>query len=224
MNFDIARHNMVESQIRPNRVTDDRIIAAMDRLPREAFVPAKLQGVAYVDEAVPLGGERYLMEPMVLARLIQSASPGDSDLALVIGCGSGYGAAVLSYTVSTVVAVESDPELARNAVETLAGLGIDTVTVIEADLRKGCPDQGPYDVIFFDGSVAEIPDAVSRQLAEGGRMVSVVTGDGPDPGPGPGLGKAMLMTRHAGVLSSLESFDAGTPALPGFGRQKTFVF
>ncbi len=220
MDFDVVRHNMVESQIRPNRVSDDRIIAAMDRLPREAFVPADLQGVAYVDEAVPLGGGRYLMEPMILARLIQLASPGEGDLALVIGCGTGYGAAVLSNTVSTVVAVESDPVLAQQATETLAGLGIDTVAVIEADLRKGCPDQGPYDVIFFDGAVAEISEPISRQLAEGGRMVSVVTGDGPGPGPG----KAMLTTRHAGVLSSLESFDAGTPALPGFGRQKTFVF
>ena len=220
MDFEMARLNMVEGQIRPHRVTDERLIGAMAQLPREAFVPAELQGVSYVDEAVPLGGERYLMQPMILARLLQSASPDEGDLALVIGCGTGYGAAVLSHAVSTVVAVESDPGLAQQATETLAGLGIDTVAVIKGELQKGCPDQAPYDVIFFNGAVAEIPDAISRQLAEGGRLVSVVS----DPGSVPGPGKAMLATRRAGILSNLESFDAATPVLPGFDRQKTFVF
>ena len=216
MDFDLARRNMVDSQLLPNRVTDERIIGAMAALPREAFVPAEFQGVAYVDEAVPLDDGRYLMKPMVMARLLQTALPQASDLALVIGCNTGYGAAVLSSAVSTVVAVEGDAGLAAKASDTLTTLGIDTVAVITGDLKKGYPDQAPYDVIFFDGAVAGIPDSITRQLADGGRLVALVSGEG--------VGKAMLTKRHGDGFSSLESFNAGTPYLAGFEPQKAFAF
>ncbi|NQU61859.1 MAG: protein-L-isoaspartate O-methyltransferase [Rhodospirillales bacterium] len=216
MDFDLARRHMVDSQLLPNRVTDERIIGAMARLPREVFVPAEFQGIAYVDEAVALDGGRFLMKPMVMGRLIQEALPQASDLALVVGCNTGYGAAIISHTVSTVVAVESDAGLAAKASETLTSLGIDTVAVIQGDLKKGCPEQAPYDVIFIDGAVAEIPDAISRQLADGGRLVAVVSKDG--------IGKAMLTKRHGDEIFSLELFNASTPYLAGFEPQKAFVF
>jgi protein-L-isoaspartate(D-aspartate) O-methyltransferase len=216
VDFAAARHNMVESQIRPNRVTDERLIAAMATVPREAFVPKELRGVAYVDEAIPIGEGRYLMEPMVIARLIQTASPADGDLALTIGCGTGYAAAVLSRVVGTVVALESNAALARQAARTLTDMGIDTVAVIEGPFADGCRDQAPFDIIFFDGAVAEIPDSVSSQLAEGGRLVAVVAG--------PAVGKATLVTRRRGILTSREVFDGGTPLLPGFERRTAFVF
>ena len=144
---------MVESQIRPNKVTDERLISAMASLPREVFVPKEFQSVAYVDEAIPLGDGRYLMEPLITARLIQAAQPAPGDVALTIGCGTGYGAAVLSHMVSTVVAVECDGRLAQQATKTLIDLGIDTVTVIHDPLEDGYMDQAPDDVIFFDGAV-----------------------------------------------------------------------
>ncbi|MGH6663066.1 MAG: protein-L-isoaspartate O-methyltransferase family protein [Rhodospirillales bacterium] len=216
MDFAAARHNMVESQIRPNRVTDERLIAAMATVPREAFVPKELRGVAYVDEAIPVGDGRYLMEPMVVARLMQEAAPTAGDLALTIGCGTGYAAAVLSHLVGAVVAVESDAALARQASQTLTGMGIDTVAVIEGVLADGCRDQAPFDVIFFDGAVAEIPESVSSQLAEGGRLVAIVAGNG--------VGKGMLATRRRGILTTREIFDAGTPLLPGFERKAVFIF
>ncbi len=216
MDFDTARHNMVEGQIRPNQVSDDKLIGTLAALPREAFVPSEVQGIAYVDEAVPIGEGRYLMAPLVAARLVEAAAPGPEDLALVIGCATGYGAAVLSNLAGTVVALESDAGLAHQAAQTLTGLGIDTVAVVEGDLQKGYPDQAPYDVIFFDGAVAEVPDEISGQLAEGGRLVSVISGGGAD--------KAVLVTRHRAGLSSLEVFDASTPLLPGFESQETFVF
>ena len=216
MDYAIARHNMVESQIRPNKVTDERLISAMASLPREVFVPKEFQSVAYVDEAIPLGDGRYLMEPLITARLIQAAQPAPGDVALTIGCGTGYGAAVLSHMVSTVVAVECDGGLAQQATQTLTDLGIDNVAVIHDPLEDGYADQAPYDVIFFDGAVAEIPDVISSQLAEGGRLVAVVAGDG--------VGDARLVTRHQGELSSRPVFDTGTPSLPGFEGKATFVF
>jgi protein-L-isoaspartate(D-aspartate) O-methyltransferase len=216
VDFTIARHNMVESQIRPNRVTDERLIAAMATVPREAFVSKEFRGVAYVDEAIPISDGRYLMEPMVIARLMQEAAPTAGDLALIIGCGTGYSAAVLSHLVGAVVAVESAAALARQATQTLTGMGIDTVAVIEGGLADGCRDQAPFDVIFFDGAVAEVPDSVSAQLAEGGRLVTVVAGNG--------VGKGVVATRRRGILTAREVFDAGTPLLPGFERKTAFVF
>ena len=216
MDFAAARENMVDCQILPNRVTDKRLIGALSAIPREAFVPTEFKGVAYVDEAIPLSGGRYLMEPLITARLIQAAEPKTQDLALVVGCGTGYGAAVLSYLAGTVVAVESDGGLAKEANQILSGLGIDTVAVIEGHLENGYRKQAPYDVIFFDGAVADVPEAISSQLAEDGRLVAVISEDG--------VGKAMLMTRHHDQLSSREVFDAGTPPLPGFEPSESFVF
>jgi protein-L-isoaspartate(D-aspartate) O-methyltransferase len=216
VDFDAARRNMVESQIRPNRVTDERLIAALASVPREEFVPKELRGVAYIDEDLPIGDGRYLMEPMIMARLMQEASPTPGDLALTIGCGAGYAAAVLSHLVGAVVAIESSSALAQQATKTLTGMGNDTVAVIEGPLADGCPDQAPFDVIFFNGAVAQIPENIAAQLAENGRLVAVVTGDG--------IGKAKLATRRRGILTSREVFDAGTPLLPGFERKTAFVF
>lgn len=218
MDYAQQRHNMVESQVRPNQVTDDRILDAMAELPREAFVAKAQKGIAYVDEALPIGSGRYMMEPMVVARLLQSAAVNPGDVALHIGCGTGYAAALMSKLASTVVAVESDAKLAAEATRVLADLSIDTVAVIDGPLQEGYPKQAPYDVIFFDGAVEHVPPAISDQLAENGRLVAVVAP------PGPGAGKAVLISRHGGVLSSREIFDAGTPLLPGFTRAKAFVF
>jgi len=216
MDFATARHNMVEGQIRPNHVTDETLINALATLPREAFVPTEIQGIAYVDKEVSLGDGRHLMAPLVTARLAQTADVKADDLALVIGSASGYGAAVLSHLAGTVVALESDGGLAQQAAQTLTGLGIDTVAMVEGDLQKGYPDQAPYDVIVFDGAVSEIPDEISSQLAEGGRLVAVVRRGG--------VGKGTLVSRHRGVLSSQDLFDASAPLLPGFEPQEAFVF
>lgn len=218
MDYAQQRHNMVESQVRPNQVTDDRILDAMAELPREAFVAKAQRGIAYVDEALPIGNGRSMMEPMIVARLLQTAAVSPGDVALHIGCGTGYAAALMSKLASTVVAVESDAKLAAEATRVLADLSIDTVAVIDGPLHEGYPKQAPYDVIFFDGAVEHIPASISDQLAENGRLVAIVAQ------PGPGTGKAVLVSRHGGVLSRREVFNAGTPLLPGFTRPKAFVF
>ena len=216
MDYDAARHNMVESQIRPNRVTDPLVMAAMAEVPREAFLPKSLRGVAYVDNDIPLGNGRYMLEPLVLARLLQEAEIAASDVVLVIGCATGYCSAVLARMANTVVALESEPDLAEAATATLGELGIDTVACVEGALCEGYAKQGPYDVIFFCGAVPEIPVAIREQLSEGGRLVAVVS-EGP-------MGKANLITRRDGLFSSLEKFDAATCLLPGFERRPSFVF
>jgi protein-L-isoaspartate(D-aspartate) O-methyltransferase len=216
MDFASARHNMVENQIRANRVTDPVVISAMTELPREVFVPEQLQGIAYVDEDIVLGQGRCLMEPMVLARLLQGAVVQSSDVVLDVGCGSGYSAAVLARMASTVVALEPDAGLAARANEIIAELGIDTVTVVEGPMKDGWSEQAPYDVILFDGAVSEVPSAIRDQLAEGGRLVAVIAGRG--------MGKAVLITRHGGTYSRCTVFDAATSSLPGFVRRPTFEF
>ena len=216
MDFAAARRNMVDCQILPNRVDDQRIVDALLKIPREKFVPDNLTGIAYVDEIVPLGGQRYVMEAMVVARLLQTAALNAEDVALSIGCGTGYATAVLAQIVDTVVAVEPDKGLAQRANENLAAIGLDNVAIVEGKLEDGNIEQGPYNVIFFDGAVQTVPDAICDQLAEGGRLVAIVAGER--------VGTAYLYSRFGGVISKREVFDAGTPLLPGFGKQKAFVF
>jgi protein-L-isoaspartate(D-aspartate) O-methyltransferase len=217
VDFAAARLNMVESQIRTNKVTDLRLLDAFETVPRELFVPEPLRGIAYVDEDVALGGGRFVMEPRVLARLLQAAQPGPEDMALDLGCGSGYATAILSRLVDTVVALEDDAALAAAANRTLGELEIDNAVVVEGRLAEGYPKQAPYNVILLGGAVAEVPAAIADQLAEGGRLVAVVSA-------GPGLGRATLMRRDGGMTSSRILYDAALPILPGFEAQPGFVF
>ncbi|MBI1206003.1 MAG: methyltransferase domain-containing protein [Azospirillum sp.] len=216
-NFAAARFNMVEGQIRPNRVTDPGVVAALAAVPREQFVPKAVRGIAYVDEAVPVGNGRYLGEPLVTARLLQGAAITPSDVVLVIGCGTGYSAALLARLAATVVAIESDAELAGHATESLSELGADNVVVYEGDLATGYPAQAPYDVILIDGGVAQVPERLLDQLAEGGRLLAVIS-------PFGGVGSARLYRRVAGTISNRVLFDAASPCLPGFEAKPTFVF
>ena len=141
----------------------------MSELPRERFVPDALQGIAYVDEDVPLGRGRYLMEPLVTALLLQAAEIDADDVALDVGCGTGYCSAIVAGIASTVVALESDPDLAARAASTFAELGLNTASVDVGPLGEGWPAQAPYDVIVFGGAVSAIPPTITEQLAEGGR-------------------------------------------------------
>ncbi len=217
MDYAAARHAMVESQIRTNRVSDPAIVTAFEEIPRELFVPANLRSVAYIDEAVPLGHGRYLMEPLALAQMLQAADIQPSDVVLDVGCATGYSAAVLARLAGTVVAVESEPDFVREANRLLGEQTIHNAAVIEAPLNEGCPKQAPYDVIVIEGGVEEVPEALMKQLGEGGRLVCVVVEAG-------GFGKGCLLTRIGGSVIRRNVFDAGTPLLPGFARRPSFVF
>lgn len=219
--FDTAalRTKMVDGQIRPSDVTDHRIIDAMGEIPREAFVPSALASLAYLDRNVAVsadGRSRSLIQPMVLARLIQAGDIGPTDVVLEVGCATGYGAAVMARLASSVVALEEDPELAKTAVEALTSLGVDNVAVVTGPLTAGYPSEGPFDVILVNGAIEVLPKALTDQLKDGGRLV-VVEGLGQ-------AGRGMLYTRSGDDVGGRVVMNASVPLLPGFGREPAFQF
>ena len=211
-----ARQQMISGQIRPNRVTDERVIDAFATVPREAFLPKALKGVAYLDEDLPIKPGRYLMEPMVMARLVQAAGILDSDVVLDVGCATGYSSAILAKLAATVVALEEDGELGKTAAENLAQVEIDNVAVIEGPLTGGAPKHGPYQVIFLSGAANEVPAELIDQLDEGGRLVFVRLENN--------VGHGHIITKTGGLTGRRDLFDAGTPVLPGFGKKPAFSF
>src|SRR5438552_5219996 len=152
--YEAARIHMIDSQLRPNKVTNERVLAAFANTRREIFVPEHLRAIAYIDEDLPVRGGRYVMEPMVLARLLQAAAVERTDTALIVGAGTGYEAALVAALARQVVALEEDPDLARRAREALVDHGIASVSVVEGSLRQGHRPRAPYDVILFNGAVA----------------------------------------------------------------------
>jgi protein-L-isoaspartate(D-aspartate) O-methyltransferase len=212
-----ARGHMVDSQLRPNKVSDPRILRAMRTLPRERFLPAALQPLAYADEDVPLAKGRVMMEPMVLARLLQTAAPVAGETVLVVAAGAGYGAAVLAACGTRVTALEEDPDLLAQAHAILMEIA-PGVTVVSGPLAAGWPASAPYDVILIEGAVGAIPPAVVQQLrVDGGRLVGVLTG--PD-----GTSQAVLGEATSSGLRTTPIFDCATPLLPSLVPAAEFVF
>ena len=227
IDFEAARATMVDTQLRTDRVTDRRILAAFAALPRERFVPAAKRDLAYSDAALEVwpsfdgGPARYLLPPVVLARLIQLASVEAKDAVLDIGCATGYSTAVLARLARAVTAVESEPELAAAARETLQALGLSNAAVLKGEHARGAPQAGPFDVILLNGSVPEVPESLLAQLKDGGRLVAVVTAG---PQGRPRQGKATLFVKVDGEASGVPHFDANAKPLPGFAFSPTFTF
>jgi protein-L-isoaspartate(D-aspartate) O-methyltransferase len=216
MDYARARWNMVQNQLRPNRVDDPNVLDAMAEVPRERFLPKALRGVAYADEDLPLPDGSWLIEPLVLARLIQAAEVNRSDVVLVIGCTTGYAGAVLARLAGTVILVES-PSVAERVEALLDDLGVDNVVVVESDdPASGHPSQAPFDLILLVGSVPSVPPALLEQIGESGRIVAVI-----DDGR---IGKATLFTKLHGVVGQREVCDAQTPPCPGLEPSPHFSF
>ncbi|WP_145136075.1 protein-L-isoaspartate O-methyltransferase [Roseomonas gilardii] len=217
MDYVEARRYMVDGQVRPNKVTDTRLLDAMLTLPRERFVPQGMADRAMVDGDVPLGEGRFLMQPMALARLVQLMNPRAGERVLVAAAGTGYGAAVLAEMGAEVVALESDGRLvaiARRALGELTGLRL---RLEQGDLAAGWTEAAPYDAILIEGAVTQVPEAISSQLAEGGRLVTVLRPEGQ-------TGRAVLGRRTGGAFSAVPAFDCQTERLPGFSAPAGFVF
>ena len=212
-----ARNNMVDSQVRPNKVADPRILAAMRRLPRERFVPPSLASLAYADEDVPLGRGRVLLEPMVIARLVQLTAVAEGERALVIAAGPGYGSALLASCGARVTALEDDPALLAQA-RLLLGELAPGVSLVSGPLAAGWPAGAPYDVILIEGAVTDIPPAAGEQLrASGGRLVAICAGGGTG-------GQAVLAEATIGGLRKQPMFDCATPPIPVLASAPAFVF
>jgi len=212
-----ARNNMVDSQVRPNKVADPRILAAMRRLPRERFVPPNLASLAYADEDVPLGRGRVLLEPMVIARLVQLTAVAEGERALVIAAGPGYGSALLASCGARVTALEDDPALLAQA-RLLLGELAPGVSLVSGPLAAGWRAGAPYDVILIEGAVTDIPPPVGEQLrASGGRLVAICVGGGTG-------GQAVLAEATIAGLHKQPMFDCAPPPIPVLASAPAFVF
>lgn len=221
--FVIARRNMVDCQLVPGNVMQEDIIDAMANVPREQFVPDQLRGNAYIDEDLPLAKKRYLLAPLVLARMLELAAIKKSDTVLDIGCGTGYSTAILGQLAEKVVAVEEQMELAEKARQLLTRLHIPNAEVITGPFAPGYPSSGPYDVILINGAIKALPDSLADQLAEGGRLVAI-NNIAQRPGEEAGLGHIIIYQKSGGRLFSKQAFDASVPLLHGFEEKRQFEF
>ena len=214
--FSAERRHMVDGQIRPNDVTDLRVIAAMLEVPREHFVPPVAASLAYLDHdlAVGEGNTRRLLKPMVLAKLLNAAEVTTTDRVLDVGCATGYAAAVLARMAGQVVALEQDANLAKTAKAALSALP--NVSVVSGPLVDGWRQGAPYDLILLEGATEIEPQAFCSQLKDGGRLICVLSS-------GPGA-KAMLYRRSGGEMGGRAVFDASAALLPGFAKLPVFAF
>lgn len=214
VDLDAMRTAMVASQLRPSGVTDPRIVAAMAEVPRERFVPAGMEELAYRDTTINLGQGRRANTPLATARLLVEARLRATDRVLLIGAGMGYTAAVLARIVAEVVAVESTPALAAAARANLVDLP--TVTVIEGALEQGHAAAAPYDVLVIDGAVEQVPATLYTQLVERGRAVTGLNDRG--------VSRLAAGVRDADVLGLLPFADYDSVPLPGFAKPRPFTF
>ena len=222
MDFEAARVKMVENQIRTTDVTSHSVLNAFLTVPRENFVPEKSKLLAYIDNDIEIAPAaagkpaRFLMEASPLAKLLQLGAITKQDKVLDVGCGTGYASAILSRLADKVIALDSDEDLAAKTKANVAALGYDNVTVVTGDLEKGNAGNGPYDVIFINGSIEQLPQGLLDQLSEDGRLITVI-----------GYGhaaRATVFMRERGAVSENVFFNASIKPLPGFAKAKEFVF
>lgn len=200
---------MIDSQVRVNDVTDRRLISAMNAVPRETFVAPSLRASAYADLMVETGPGRWLIAARDFSKLVNIAAVRETDRVLDIAPGTGYSSAVLAKLAGTVVALEQDEAAAKTVRDAVPG-----VDVVAGPLKAGVASKGPFDVIFVNGAVEEVPQAWLDQLAEGGRL-AVAVAEG-------GVRRARIYTRSGGKTAWRTPFDTAIPLLPGFEKAAEF--
>ncbi len=216
--FATARKTMVDCQLRPSKVTDQFILDAFMTIPREDFVGKQQRALAYVDEDLPLSGGRCLMEPMVLARLLQALEFRPDDSVLIVGAGCGYGTAVAAKLASSVIAIETRANLVDKAQDVLVSIGIDNAAIVKSRLVDGYPEEGPYDRILIEGGVETVPNSLLKQLTPKGRLVAIYRK------PGHPVGVASVWTRSGKEFTRTPLFDARVPNLDEFNAKVDFSF
>ena len=214
--FATARKTMVDCQLRPSKVTDQCILEAFMTIPREDFVGKQQRALAYVDEDLPLSGGRCLMEPMVLARLLQALEIRSEDSVLIVGAGCGYGTAVAAKLAGSVIAIETRANLVDKAQDVLVSIGIDNAAIVKSRLVDGYPKEGPYERILIEGGVETVPNRLLKQLTPKGRLVAVYRK------PGHPVGVASVWTRSGKEFTRAPLFDARVPNLDEFNAKVEF--
>ena len=216
--FATARKTMVDCQLRPSKVTDQFILDAFMTIPREDFVGKQQRALAYVDEDLPLSGGRCLMEPMVLARMLQALEIRPDDSVLIVGAGCGYGTAVAAKLAGSVIAIETRANLVDKAQDVLVSIGIDNAAIVKSRLVDGYPEEGPYDRILIEGGVETVPDNLLKQLTPKGRLAAIYRK------PGHPVGVASVWTRSGKEFTRTPLFDARVPNLDEFNAKVEFSF
>ncbi len=214
MDYEAQRVKMVDNQVRTTDVTSHSVLSAFLTVPREQFVPDDAKPLAYVDKDIELAPGRFLNHASPMAKLLQLAAVSREDSVLEIGTGTGYMTALLALLAGRVVGVESDSALADKARANLAASG--NVKILTGDLEKGAASEGPFDVIFLNGAVEEVPEGLFQQLKDGGRLVAVI-------GYG-NASRAHLFTREKGVVGGTPEFNTAVKPLPGFRKAVEFQF
>jgi protein-L-isoaspartate(D-aspartate) O-methyltransferase len=207
--FSLARRAMIDSQLRPEGVTDRGVLAAMGSVPREQFVPEAARALAYSDRPLKICEGRAMMPPAALGRLLTELAPQPGERALVVGSGSGYSAALLRAIGLDIVALESNEALASAANQA----GIETVV---GDLAAGWSKGAPYDLILLDGAAEEVPAALVKQLRDDGRLAGAIVDRG--------ISRLAIGRASGGALGLRSLADAEVEALPGFERPRAFTF
>lgn len=218
MHFEALRKAMVDSQIRPNKVIDDRVIAAFMSVPRERFVSKNMQNLAYIDEDIHLSGGRFIVEAMVMARIIQTLALDASQSVMLIGAGTGYTAALLSSLVESVIAIETRAQMVEKAQQAVTALDIGNVAVIKARLQDGYASEAPYDAIIIEGAVEQMPQSLLDQLADGGRLAAIWRPDGNQ------AGEACIWHKTGDAVTRTALFTAQVPVLDEFRAKPKFSF
>ena len=218
MQFATLRKSMVDSQIRPNKVIDEQVIEAFSTVPRELFVSRQMQELAYIDEDIHLSGGRFIIEAMVMARMIQALNLIPSDNVMCIGAGTGYGAAIMSSLAASVIAIETRTQMVEKAQQIVAGLEIGNVAVVKSRLQDGYPSEAPYQGIIIEGGVEHVPKALFDQLSDGGHLVSVLRPQSLN------VGEATLWHKCNGHVTSKALFAAQVPVLDEFKLKPKFTF
>lgn len=199
MNFEQARFNMVEQQIRPWDVLDFDVLDTLMEIPREQFVEAGLQGLAYSDTELPLPNGAKMLEPKVVARLVQGLKLTKQDKVLEIGTGSGYATAVLAAMAGEVVTCDVDAAQQQRAQAALNQLGYANITYTQHDGLTEASTGAPFDAVYVGGAVSQVPEVLKNQLKDGGRMVVIVGGQP--------VQRALLLTRNGDTFAEQVLFD-----------------
>lgn len=217
MDFAAARKHMADSQVRPNDVTDPRILRAFETVERERFLPAEMKAQAYIDREVVYAPGRALISARDHAKLLSALDIRAGDLILDVACGVGYSAAILSQLGEMIVCTENDEALGAKAQENWGAAGVVNAAVISADPVAGAPKQGPFDVIVIAAAIENEPAALLKQLKDGGRLGAILRRGG--------VSKGVVWRRSGAATAAHEVFDAAARTIaPGFTQPKAFVF